>query len=128
MLAAAVATLAQGIDAVANVDASGLGVAEQLRLLDGVETAKRRLTPMGDTVVLAAAKADAPTVMTKAIADAIRVSPAEARRRLCDAEQVAPRTALIGESLPAELPATHSPAPPTTSTTPNGSSTTRWGA
>ena len=106
MFAAAVAALTQGVDAFADIDASGLGIAEQLRLLEVVETAKRRLTAVSHTVALAAAKSDAPTVMTKAIADQIRVTPAEARRRLRDAAQLAPRTALSGEPLPAELPAT----------------------
>ena len=108
MLSAAVATLNQGIDALADVDASGLGIAEQLTLLDLVEVARRRLTAVSHTVTLTAAKADAPAVMTKAIADRIRVSPAEIRRRLRDAEQLTPRTTLIGETLPAELPATAS--------------------
>lgn len=42
----------------------------------------------------------------KVIADVLRVSPADARRRLRDAEQLRPRTTLIGEKLPAALPAT----------------------
>jgi len=106
MFATVVDSLAQGIDAVADFDATGLGVAEQLRLLDALETARRRLAAVSHTVTITAAKADAPTVMTKAIADAIRVSPAEARRRLKDAEQLAPRSTLTGEPLPAVLPAT----------------------
>jgi len=106
MLAAAVDTLIAGVDAIAGLDASGLGIAEQLRLLDGLEIARRRLAAVSHTVALAAAKADAPTVMAKAIADAIRVTPAEVRRRLRDAQQLAPRTTLIGEALPAVLPAT----------------------
>ena len=106
MFAAAVDTLTAGVDAIAEIDASGLGIAEQLRLLDGLETARRRLTAVSHTVALAAAKSDAPAVMAKGIADAIRVSPAEVRRRLRDAEQLAPRSTLTGEVLPAELPAT----------------------
>ena len=106
MFAAAVATLTQGVDALADIDPAALGIAEQLRLLDVVETVKRRLTAISHTVALASAKSDAPTVMVKVIADAIRVPPAEARRRLRDAEQVAPRSTLTGEPLPAELSAT----------------------
>ena len=106
MFAAAVATLTQGVDALADIDPAGLGIAEQLRLLDVLETAKRRLTAVSHTVALAAAKSDAPTVMAKAIADAIRVTPAEVRRRLRDAEQLAPRSTLTGEPLPAVMPAT----------------------
>jgi len=106
MFAAAIATLTQGINAIADVDPSSLGLAEQLRLLDAVETAKRQLAAVSHTIAITAAKSDAPTVMTKAIADAIRVSPAEARRRLRDAEQLAPRTTLTGDPLPPELPAT----------------------
>ena len=106
MLAAAVDTLTAGVDAIAGIDPSGLGIAEQLRLLDVLETARRRLTALSHTVVITAATSDAPTVMTKAIADAIRVTPAEARRRLRDAEQLTPRSTLTGEPLPAVLPAT----------------------
>ena len=106
MFAAAADTLTRSIDALTDVDASGLGLAEQLKLLDVLETARRRLTAVSHTVALVAAKADAPTVMAKAIADRIRVTPAEVRRRLRDAEQLSPRTTLIGEALPAELPAT----------------------
>lgn len=73
---AVVDSLARGVEAVAGVDPSGLGVAEQLRLLEVLEVARRRLTAVSHSVALAASKADAPTVMTKAIADAIRVTPA----------------------------------------------------
>ncbi|MFN8088076.1 MAG: HNH endonuclease signature motif containing protein [Mycobacterium sp.] len=106
MFAAAVATLTQGVDALTDIDPSGLGIAEQVRLLDVLETARRRLTAVSHTVALAAAKSDASTVMAKAIADAIRVTPAEVRRRLRDAEQLAPRSTLTGEPLAAVLPAT----------------------
>ncbi|MFN8087556.1 MAG: HNH endonuclease signature motif containing protein [Mycobacterium sp.] len=106
MFAAAVATLTEGVDALADIDPAGLGIAEQLRLLDVLETMRRRLTAVSHTVALAAAKSDAPTVMAKAIADAIRVTPAEVRRRLRDAEQLAPRSTLTGEPLPAVMPAT----------------------
>ena len=106
MFAAAVDALTQGVDGLADIDASALGLVEQLRLLEVLETAKRRLSAVSHTVALAAAKSDAPTVMVKAIADQIRVTPAEARRRVRDAEQLAPRTALSGEPLPAELAAT----------------------
>ena len=106
MFAAAVATLTQCVDALADIDPAGLGIAEQLGLLDVLETTRRRLTAVSHTVALAAAKSDAPTVMAKAIADAIRVSPAEVRRRLRDAEQLAPRSTLTGEPLPALMPST----------------------
>ena len=71
MFAAAVAALTQGVEALADIDAAGLGIAEQLGLLDVLETTRRRLTAVPVTVALAAAKSDAPTVMAKAIADRI---------------------------------------------------------
>ena len=40
------------------------------------------------------------------VADVLRISPAEARRRIQDAAQLAPRTTLTGQSRPPELPAT----------------------
>jgi hypothetical protein len=42
----------------------------------------------------------------KIIADVIRISPADARRRIRDAEQLQPRTTLTGEVLGPSLPAT----------------------
>ena len=62
MFAGAVAALTEGVDALADIDPAGLGIAEQLRLLDVLETAKRRLPAVSHTVALAAAKSDAPTV------------------------------------------------------------------
>ena len=44
--------------------------------------------------------------MAKAIADAIRVSPAEVRRAYETPEQLAPRSTLTGEPLPALMPST----------------------
>ncbi|MFN8087709.1 MAG: hypothetical protein U0R81_01810 [Mycobacterium sp.] len=38
MFAAAVAALTQGVEALADIDAAGLGIAEQLGLLDVLET------------------------------------------------------------------------------------------
>jgi Domain of unknown function (DUF222)/HNH endonuclease len=50
--------------------------------------------------------ADVGGPVQKVIADWLRISCAEARRRMCDAEQLAPRVTMTGDTLPPELPAT----------------------
>ena len=44
--------------------------------------------------------------MAVVVADVLRISRSEARRRVRDAEQLAPRTSLSGQLLPPVLPAT----------------------
>ncbi len=106
MIAAALDDLDKVVDAIAAVDVSALKVAEQLQVLERMETARRRQVALTHTIMNGLSKAEAPAVALKAAADVTRISLTEARKRLRDAAQLKPRTALTGEQLPAELPAT----------------------
>jgi len=83
--------------------------ATRLRVLESLETAGRRQAVVSHDLIASLAKADPADVggpVHKVIADWLRISCTEVRRRLRDAEQLAPRVTLTGETLPPELPAT----------------------
>ena len=81
----------------------------RLRALARLETARRRLLVTACDLVAGLADEDPADVggpVHKVIADWLRISCADVRRRLRDAEQLRPRTTITGETLPPELPAT----------------------
>ncbi len=81
----------------------------RLRALERLETARRRQAVLSHDLIAGLAKADPADVggpVHKVIADWLRISVAEARRRMRDAEQLAPRLTITGETLPPALPAT----------------------
>jgi Domain of unknown function (DUF222)/HNH endonuclease len=83
--------------------------AVRLHALERLETARRQqLVPSHDLVASLAKEdpADVGGPVHRAIADWLRISPAEVRRRMRDAEQLASRLTITGETLPPELPAT----------------------
>ena len=90
MFAAAVATLTQGVDALADIDPAGW----DRRTVAGCSTYSKPTASAVDSGQshrgASRREVGRPTVMAKAIADAIRVTPAEVRRRLRDAEQSRP--------------------------------------
>jgi hypothetical protein len=99
---AAVATIGE-----LNLDNYPPGV--RLHALERLETARRRQALSSHDLIAGLAKADPADVggpVHKVIADCLRISCAEARRRMRDAEQLAPRITITGETLPPELPAT----------------------
>jgi Domain of unknown function (DUF222) len=86
-----------------------LSPAVRLRVLERMETSRRRQIAVGHDVIAGLAKEDPADVggpVHKVVADWLRISCAEARRRLRDAEQLSPRLTLTGQELPPELPAT----------------------
>jgi hypothetical protein len=90
-----------------NLDNYGAGV--RLQALERLETARRQQTVVSHDLISGLAKedpADVGGLVHKVIADWLRITPAEARRRMRDAEQLAERMTIIGETLPPELPAT----------------------
>ncbi len=90
-----------------NLDNYGAGV--RLHVLERLETARRQQMVPGYDLIAGLAKEDPADVggpVHKVIADWLRISCAEVRRRIRDAEQLAPRTTITGETLPPELPAT----------------------
>jgi hypothetical protein len=101
-LDAAVATMGE-----MNLDNYGAGV--RLHALERLETARRRqMVPSHDLIVglVKEDPADIGGPAHKVIADWLRITCAEARRRTRDAERLAPRVTITGETLPPELPAT----------------------
>ena len=79
---------------------------ERVGLLDRLETCARRQRAVSHAVIhgLDAAELGAPVAVV--VADVLRISRSEARRRERDAEQLAPRQSLTGQPLPPALPAT----------------------
>ena len=81
----------------------------RLRALERLETVRRRLLVTAHDLVAGLADEDPADVggpVYKVIADWLRISCADVRRRLRDAEQLRPRTTITSETLPPELPAT----------------------
>ena len=109
MLANAVDTLNAGVDALREVDWDGMSVRERLAALDAVETAARRLRAVSGTAMASLAGETAEVLgdrAPKVIADKLRISPAEAKRRLREAGLVADRATLTGTPVPPILETT----------------------
>ena len=101
-LDAAVATIGE-----LNLDKYAPGV--RLHALERLETARRQQKVPSHDLIAGLAEEDPADVggpVHKVIADWLRISCAEARRRMRDARQLAPRMTITGETLPPELPAT----------------------
>jgi hypothetical protein len=81
----------------------------RLHVLERLETSRRRQIAVGHDVIAGLANQDPADVggpAFKVIADWLRISYAEARRRIRDVGQLSPRVTLTGQELPPELPAT----------------------
>ncbi|SPM27598.1 HNH endonuclease signature motif containing protein [Mycobacterium terramassiliense] len=110
------AELSAGLDAldtavalIAGVNFGTVAPADRLRALVRMEKAIRTQIASNHDVMAGLAKEDPAHIggpAHKVIADWLRISCAEAARRLRDAEQLSPRLTLTGQELPPELPAT----------------------
>jgi Domain of unknown function (DUF222) len=81
----------------------------RLRALQRLETARRRQAVLTHDVIGGLANEDPGDIggpVHKVVADWLRISYTEARRRVRDAAQLAPRLTLTGEQLPPDLSAT----------------------
>jgi hypothetical protein len=101
------------LDAAAEVagalDWDAMPASERLQVLDRLEAVSRRQTATSHDIVASLDRTDdgqLRPLLPKVIADVLRISLAEARRRVRDAAQLGPRTTLTGERLPPELPST----------------------
>ncbi len=86
-----------------------LPVRDRLETLDRLETIRRRVAAVSLDIVAAVDRGREPGLggaAAKVIADVIRITPAEARRRIRDAGQLHARTTLTGQTVPPALPAT----------------------
>ena len=105
----AVGQIDAAIDVLESIDLSGLSAGELVRLAGRCETLVRRQSVVrGDIVVEVGRRAvsEVGGAPHKVLADWLRISPAEARRRASVAEPLAGRTTLTGEPLPPRQPAT----------------------
>lgn len=95
--------------AVRGLDFGALSPVVRLHVLEAMETSHRRQTAVGTEVIAGLANEDPAEVggpVHKVIADWLRISYADACRRVRDAKQLSPRRTLTGQELPPELPAT----------------------
>ena len=108
-VAEAFAALDAAVAAVAALDWDRLPALERLDALDRLETARRRQRTCSHTIAGSLDRNDdgqIGPILYRVIADVLRITPAESRRRLRDAAQLHPRTTLTGAPMPPELPAT----------------------
>lgn len=94
---------------IGELDFARLSPVVRLRVLERMETSRRRQVVVGHDVIAGLAEEDPAEVggpVHKVVADRLRISCAEAQRRLRDAKQLSPRLTLTGQELPPELPAT----------------------
>jgi hypothetical protein len=97
------------LQALGALDWDGMPVRERLTALDRLETVRRRAAAQSLDLVGSVQRSGDQALggaTAKVIADVIRISPAEARRRIRDAAQLQPRSTLTGEALAPPLPAT----------------------
>lgn len=105
----AFAAAEDAVAALGALDWDGLPARERLEALDRLESVRRRAAACSHDLVASVRRCDESEIggiCHKVIADVLRISLAEARRRLRDAAQLQPRTTLTGQPLPPELPAT----------------------
>jgi hypothetical protein len=102
----AVDALDRALEVLGAADWTQVPDGERVGLLDRLETCARRQRAVSHSVIhgLDAAELGAPVAVV--VADVLRISRSEARRRERDAEQLAPRRSLTGQPLPPTLPAT----------------------
>jgi hypothetical protein len=108
-ITAAFDALDAAVTTVGELDVATADPITRLRALERLETARRRLLATAYDLVAGLAHEDPADVggpVHKVIADWLRISCTDVRRRLREAEQLTPRTAITGEMLPPELPAT----------------------
>lgn len=108
-MAAAFDAFADGVARIREVNLVNCAPEVRLYALERLETARRQEAVFSHDLIASLANEDAADVggpVHKVIADWLRISCAEARRRIRDAEQLAPRVTITGATLPPALAAT----------------------
>lgn len=90
----------------AAADLDSLNPGERFEVLERLETSRRQQIGVGSDLLTRLEQIPGCLPVHLMLADVLRITRSEARRRLRDAEQLAPRTTLIGQPLPPALPAT----------------------
>lgn len=103
---AALQALDDAVELLGAADLTGLGAAEHFEVLERLETSRRRQIAVGHQILRRIEHVPGWPPEHLTLSDVLRISRTEARRRIRDAEQLAPRASLTGEPLPALLPAT----------------------
>jgi hypothetical protein len=98
--------LDDAVEALGAADLDTLGAAERYRVLERLESSRRRQIAVAGTLVCRLEQVEGCPPVPVALADVLRISRTEARRRIRDAEQLAPRITLTGQPMPPQLPAT----------------------
>ncbi|WP_319430412.1 HNH endonuclease signature motif containing protein [Mycobacterium sp. RTGN5] len=98
--------LDDAVGELAAIDLLTLEPPKRFAVLERLETAQRRQTAVSHALVSRLEQFEGCPPVGIALADVLRISPPEARRRIRDAEHLAPRTTLTGEPLPPVLPET----------------------
>ena len=98
--------LADDAAALAAVDIGALPPTQRFVALERLETTRRVLAAVSLSWVSQLEQFEGCPPVGIALADVVRISPREARRRIRDAEQLAPRKTLTGEPLAPLLPET----------------------
>ncbi len=103
------AALDAAVQALGGLDWDAVPTRGRLEALDRLETVRRRATAAALDLVGSVDRSRDPALgraTARIIADVVRITPTEARRRIRDASQLQSRTSLDGQVLPPPLPAT----------------------
>lgn len=103
---AALDALDSAVAQLAAADLGALNPTQRFGVLERLETSRRQQVGVGSDLLTRLEHIPGCLPVHLMLADVLRITRAEARRRLRDAEQLAPRTTLIGQPLPPALPAT----------------------
>ena len=108
-VAEAFAALDAAVQTVGALDWDALPAGERLEALDRLEIATRSQRASSHSITSSLDRNDngeIGRILPRVIADVLRLSLSESRRRLRDARQLSARTTLTGQTLPPQLPAT----------------------
>jgi hypothetical protein len=107
---AALKALDAAVDTLLGADVTAMITKQQIGVLRRVEAVRRRLPAVGHQLLAALGQGATPAelgdTLQRTLANALRISPDAARRRVADAQELGPRRTLGGEPLEPWLPAT----------------------
>ncbi len=105
-ISVALEALDEAVALLAAADLDSLGVAERYVVLEQLETSRRRQKAVAHDLITRLEQVEGCPPPFIALADVLRISRRESRRRIRDAEQLTPRITISGQPVPPVLPAT----------------------